>query len=212
MKNTLFPVVLGLAILFSIPAVGQTSPEEPPMMKDTTSPKPMLGFRLGANFQTITSSDWVQAYNAGVTGGFFAGFHQKNAGIRLEILASTTQYKSVIPIDSEGNKGNFSVVYLDVPLLFEYNIIPQLSIQLGPQFSSIVSVTKQTTLDADPKVLFKSSEFSGVVGLEAKLPAHIIAGARYIYGFTNLNNSALVSSENWETRTIQVYAGYIIKQ
>jgi len=211
MKCTSFLVLSGLALLFSIRAAGQTSPDEP-IMKDTTSPKPEIGIKLGANFQSITSTDWIQAYNPGIAGGFFAGFHKNKVGIRAEILASTSHYQSVIAIDSDGTKGNFGMVYLNIPVLFEYKIIPCLSIQAGPQYSNLLSINKLSPLSSDPKVLFKSGEFSAVVGVEAKLPAHIIAGARYIYGLTNLNNGALISSETWQTRTIQIYAGYIISQ
>lgn len=180
-------------------------------INDSTAPKPMFGFKVGANFQTISGSDWVQATRTGFTGGFFAGLHKNKIGVRAEILASTTRYVSKTAIDSEGHIGDFNVVYLDIPLLLELSFVPWLSIQLGPQYSNMVSVTKNTALDADPKVVFKAGSFSAVGGLEVKLPMHINAGARYVYGFSNLNNEAFASSQNWQTSSVQVYIGYSIR-
>src|ERR1017187_9730232 len=87
-----------LTILFSFPALGQST-EFVPAPIDTTLPKPEFGFKLGANFQSITSTDWVQTYNTGVVGGFFVGFHKNKIGVNAEILVSTTGYKTVKGID-----------------------------------------------------------------------------------------------------------------
>ena len=210
MKCTAQLAIFGLSILFSVQVTGQSLPDES-FVKDTTAPKPEIGFKLGANFQSITTSDWVQAYNAGFLGGFFVGLHKNKIGVRAEILASTAHYQSAIAIDSVGNKGNFNLIYLNVPLLLEYRVIPNLSILLGPQYNNVVSVTKLSTLDGDPKVLFKSGEFAAVLGVEGKLPHRIGIGARYIYGLTSVNNYAPFSNESWQTRSIQIYASYTIK-
>ena len=99
---------------------------------DSTAPKPLLGIRLGANFQGITGSDWVQAVNTGVVGGFYAGMHKNKVGVQLEILASTTKYKSKITIDTDGNIANFNVTYLNIPLLLNYISFLILCFRLGP--------------------------------------------------------------------------------
>jgi hypothetical protein len=217
MKQGLFLAVLILFILsFSI-CNGQDSLSVS-YLNDSTAPKPLFGLKLGMNVETITSSDWVKANNLGVTGGFFAGFHKNKFGVRAEILVSTTSYKSTIKIDSGGNVGDFNVVYFNVPLLFEYNITSWLSIQVGPQYNNLVSITKNAAFNSDPKVLFTPGGFSGAIGLEGKLPHNVIAGARYIYGFSNLNNykaistvNNVLSSQDWHTRSLQIYLGYSIR-
>jgi len=207
----LFTLTFALGILFFCSASRAQVANELFNPNDSTAPKPLIGIKAGVNLQSITSSDWVQALNAGFSGGFYAGLHKDKIAFRAEFLVGTTSYKSKVAIDSEGNIGNFNVVYLNIPLLFEYCFIPHLAVQVGPQYSNMISATKKSSFDGDPKVLFKAGEFSGVLGLEAKITAHFNAGARYIMGFTNLNNQAFTSSQVWHTNTIQVYAGYTFK-
>jgi len=179
---------------------------------DSTAPKPYFGIKAGVNAQTITGTDWVSGYNTGFSGGFFAGLHKNKVGVRLEILASTTHYKSKISIDTDGNIGDFNVIYLNIPLLLDYTVIPnRLSVQLGPQYSNVVSVTKNSQLYADPKVLFKAGEFAAVIGMEAQLHKSIFAGARAGYCFSNMNNQATTSTQTWQNRSFQVYFGYRFK-
>ncbi len=159
--------------------------------------------------QSITSTDWVNTTNTGFMGGFFAGLHKNRVTLRAEVLISTTQYKSIVPIDSEGNIGNFNIVHLNVPVLLDVEIIKNhLSVYAGPQYSNMISATKKTAFDGDPKVVFKSGEFAGVAGIEGKFCKHILIGGRYVYGFTDLNNEAFTSTEKWQNRAFQVYIGY----
>ncbi len=211
MKLRLFIPYLLMSFLF-VPAAQCQVAGELFHPADSTAPKPYFGIKAGVNMQSITGADWVSGYNTGFSGGFFAGLHKNRIGVRLEILASTTHYKSKISIDTDGNIGDFNVTYLNVPLLLDYTIIRNhLSLQVGPQYSNMVSVSKNSQLYADPKVLYKSGEFAGVIGLEANLPHKIIVGARYNYCFTNMNNQATTSTETWQNTSLQVYIGYCVK-
>lgn len=208
--RVIIPLLL-MSFLFVSVASGQVANElfHP---ADSTAPKPYFGIKAGVNMQSITGADWVSGFNTGFSGGFFAGLHKNRIGVRLEILASTTHYKSKISIDTDGNIGDFNITYLNVPLLLDYTIIRNhLSVQLGPQYSNMVSVSKNSQLYADPKVLYKAGEFAGVIGLEANLPHKFIVGARYNYCFTNMNNQATTSTETWQNSSVQIYVGYCVK-
>ncbi len=210
MKHGIFILFSLMSFLFAADARCQVAGEvfNP---ADSNAPKPFFGIKAGVNVQSITGADWVSAYNTGFSGGFFAGLHKNKLGVRLEVLASTTRYKSKISIDTDGNIADFSVVYLNIPLILDYSFIPHLSVQFGPQYSNVVSVTKNSQLYADPKVLYKSGEFAALIGLEAKLPQKFIAGARYIYCFSDMNNQATTSTQTWQNRSVQIYIGYSFK-
>lgn len=210
-------VLFVCALLFAFAARCQESFElfNP---NDSTLPRPEFGFRAGANVQTISGNDWVKANNTGLTAGFFAGLHKNKFGGRVEIMLSTTQFKTRIALDSDGNAGDFTLAFLDIPLLMEYTPVPQLTILLGPQYTNLVSVSKNAPFDADPKVVFKSSLFSAVIGAEVNIRKHYIVGARYVYGLSDLNNRTaistvnnMVSTETWKTGAVQMYFSYRIK-
>ena len=211
MKFGILPFVLTFFFLFASRGFCQVG-NELFNANDSTLPKPIFGIKIGANIQGITGNDWVSANNTGFMGGFYAGMHKKKVSVMLEILASTTRYKSKISIDTDGNIGDFNVTYLNVPLILEYNVIPHLSIQVGPQYNNILSVSKNSMLYADPKVVFKAGEFAGIIGLVAKLPHNFNVGARYIYGFSDINNQAFTSTQAWHEHALQITAGYTISK
>jgi hypothetical protein len=91
----------------------------------------------------------------------------------------------------------------------EYKIVPRLWVQAGPQFNVLLSAKSDNKLYDDPKKFFNTSSLNIVGGLEARLPAHLVAGARYILGLTDINNpSGSRTNEAWRTRTIQAYLGF----
>lgn len=215
-RFSLFVIATGMFCAFS--GYGQESPAPVVMTPDSLLPKPVFGVKAGANVQTITGNDWVRANNAGFTGGFFFGLHKNKVGVRAEILVNTTSYKSKYSMDSAGNIGDFNIAALQIPLMFEYQVIPWLSVQVGPQYTSILAVSKNAPFDADPKVMFTSGEFSAVLGVEGKLPYHLVVGGRYIYGLSNINNhsaisngTSIISDEAWYNRSAQIYVGYTFK-
>ena len=189
---------------------------------DSTLPKIEFGLKLGANLQKLTGDTWDNSFKPGIVGGMYVGMQKHKVAVRAEILVNTSHYTSgkvtdtagaitYKVTDSAGNRGDFRATYLDIPLLFEYNVFSCFWLQAGPQYSIVMSVKNLTDYAGDPKVIFKQGELSGVIGLEARFPKHITGGLRYIYGFTNLNNDIVGATDSWQNRTIQIFAGYRIK-
>ncbi len=163
-------------------------------------PKVTLGVKAGANFQTLSGSNWESSYKPGILGGAFVGVIFKDKfGVQAEGLVKSARF----------NVGGFSdnyvkTVSLDVPLLFQYKLFWRVWAHAGPQFSNIISA--KDSANSDVKTFFKSSDISGVLGLEVKLPLHLTVGARYILGFSDVNNTAV--SEAWRNRYAQLYLGF----
>jgi hypothetical protein len=192
MKRTLF-TVLSVVLL-----AGQAMAQVPVVGK--VLPKITLGIKAGANMQTITGNTWDGKYNPGFVAGAFLGLTKGKIGVQVEALVKSAK------LDSKGSVTSPTVsvktMSLDIPLLLQYKLISRLWIQAGPQFSSTISAKQGST---DVKNALNTSNFDAVVGLQAILPLHLVAGARYVHGLTDFNKS---NTETWNSRSIQVYVGF----
>jgi hypothetical protein len=163
-------------------------------------PKFDLGIKAGINYEQLNGSNVDNSYNPGFQGGIFAGFRKKRFGVQIEGLISFSKYSIADSVKS----GEFKATYINIPLLFQYKIVPLLWLQIGPQYSGIVSVKNTDGFTNDANSLFKSGAVSGVIGLELKLPLHINIGARYILGFSDINNNG---GDAWKQRVFQAHIG-----
>jgi outer membrane immunogenic protein len=218
MKRTLLLTIISTTLLFTTHAGAQYLFNA----NDSTLPRIEFGLKAGVNMQTLTGETWDNSFKPGIAGGMYVGMQKNKVGVRVEILANTSRYTSKSITDSFGNhtytvtdsagdRGDFRATYLNIPLLFEYNVFSYFWLQAGPQYSIVMSVKNLTRYDGDPKVIFKQGELSGVIGIEARFRMHITGGLRYIYGFTNMNNDIVGSTDTWQNRTIQLFAAYRIK-
>lgn len=200
MKNTLLMTVLSATILCTSTAHAQV-----PVVSKVL-PKVTLGVKVGANFQDLNgNSTFDNSYKGGVAGGVFVGVTKNKWGIQAEGLVKTVKYSLSDAFQGQGSK-DVNTVYLDVPVLLEYKIVDRLWVQLGPQFSSLLSAKNNST---DVKTSFNTTDFSGVLGLQVILPVHIIAGARYVYGFSDMNNNKqFFGNDAFHNRSFQIYAGF----
>jgi hypothetical protein len=201
MKHTLLLSFLSIALL-----THQRSEAQIPGVSKIQKalPKVDLGIKLGANFQQLDGNTaWKDTYNAGIFGGAFVGVHKGKMGVQAEVLLKSVKYD--LNVGSTSPITYIKALYLDIPVLFQYRLIPRLWVQAGPQFS--IMLNAKDNLEKDVKSNFSSSDISGVLGLEAKLPIHLVAGARYVYGFTDINDNA-TATDAWRNRSIQLYLGY----
>ena len=202
MKRTLLLTALSATLFLSNRAEAQV-----PVVSKVL-PKVTVGLKVGANFQDLSSnSSFQNSYQGGVVGGAFVGITKHKWGVQVEGLVKSVKYSFSDALQGLGASSDVNTVYLDVPVLLEYKIIPRLWVQLGPQFSDLLSAKSGGT---DQKSDFKSSDFSGVLGLQAILPLHFILGARYIYGFSDINNqsSPIFGTDAWRNRSFQIYLGW----
>jgi len=183
-------------------------------------PKIDLGLKLGANMAQLSGNSWDNGYKASFLGGIFTGFRAHKMGVQAELFFSQSNY-SVQGHDfydaysqfynnakDSAKNGAFRVTYMNIPVLFQYKIVPLLWLQIGPQYSGVVSVKDADGLVKDAKSLFKSGSVSGVIGLELKLPLHINFGARYVIGFSDVNATNI--SGAWQEKQLQIHVGYTI--
>lgn len=157
-----------------------------------------LGIKAGSDLSEVSG----YSVQSGLKGGFMAGaFAEVNLillGAQAEVLYSQ--------INTQGaNNQNTRLQYLNIPILLTLKLpIPVLSLQLGPQFGTLLN--KNDNLATDGKTAFTSGNFCMVAGAQLNL-LKFKAGIRYVYGFTDINNAG---SGSWETRTVQMYIGFRI--
>ncbi len=170
--------------------------------------------KAGVNMQSLSGKSWTNDFRPGVVAGVNVGWHKKKIGVAAEVLVSSASYESTLIQDSASKEYlKLNAIYISIPVLFQWQFIPALKLQVGPQYSNLMSMKGANFTVGDPKVLFKSSEFSAVVGLEATFAKKINVGARFIAGLSDVNNGGLstAASEAWTNTAIQVHVGYKIK-
>lgn len=178
-----------------------------------------LGIKAGMNFTRMSGNTWSGGYRAGVLGGAFASVGVKKIGGQAEVLIGTTSFTGnggvfdaagylLNPMDSTSN-GNFSATYLHIPLLLNLKLFGNATIQLGPQFSQLLSINdKDKFLNKPAANVFNESDFAGVVGLQLNLPLKLHAGVRYTFGLTDQSTNAPGINETWRLSTIQLSLGF----
>jgi hypothetical protein len=183
-----------------------------------------LGIKAGANFQKLKGDTWGDANRTGYFGGLFLNATFKKYGVSGEVLFSQTSFTTTgtklnnakkaaaatnySVIDSSAKEGAFAVTTISVPILFNLKVIKNLWLQVGPQYSAVISVKDKDGLVSDANDLFKSGDISGVIGAHLNLPVNLSIGARYIMGFSDVNATNNSASESWRNRSAQIYIGY----
>ena len=169
-----------------------------------------FGIKAGTNLSQITGRSFDQGFQWGLSAGAFAELNFTSKwGIQPELLFNQTKTQTASNFNEvfdEGfNSTNVSLNYLSIPILASYKILPILSIQVGPQFGILMSTSQDITSSASKA--FKSGDFSMVGGAQVNLGG-FKAGARYVYGFTNLDN--VTNVDTWKNQNIQLYIGFRI--
>jgi Outer membrane protein beta-barrel domain len=166
-----------------------------------------LGVKVGTNLARIDGRAFTDGFEWGYTVGAFAELNiDKKWGVQPEVLFNQTNtqtadgFGQIIP-DGVSNV-SVKMNYLTIPLLLSYKPIPVLSFQLGPQFGILMS-TNQTVVGNGEKA-FKNGDISIVGGAQVNL-GHFKAGARYIYGLSDLNG--VNDADTWKNQNIQIYVG-----
>ncbi len=163
-------------------------------------PTVTLGVKAGANLQRISGDATINtSMKPGILGGVFLSVNKKKNGVRVEGMVHTAKFAAAASSSVYTN-----TVSLDIPVLFEHRLVKRVWLQLGPQFTSLISAKANT--GADMKGSFRNSDVSAVGGLEIQLPMKFTLSGRYILGFVNVNNT--VPAATWKNSSIQIAVGY----
>lgn len=163
-----------------------------------------LGLRAGVNFATqdakLPSVDDLSISSiTGFVGGvyFNAMFGDGKIGIQPEILYSTKGSTYNFTYSGINENGEDKLKYIDIPILFRWQLIKLLNLQVGPQFSILADAARETDGNTEDIMdELKNSEMSLVIGAEVNLPFRLDITARYIYGLTDISEISEVEITN----------------
>jgi hypothetical protein len=166
-----------------------------------------LGIKAGTNISQITGRSFDQGFQWGFSVGAFSELNFTGKwGIQPEVLFNQTNTQTASnfnDIYEQGiNSRNVTLNYLCIPILLSWKPIPLLSIQVGPQFGILMNTNENITTNGVNA--FKSGNFSLVGGAQLNLGG-FKAGARYVYGLTNLND--VTNADTWKNQNFQLYIG-----
>lgn len=116
---------------------------------------------------------------------------------------------------------NFSLYYIDIPLMFGIDLIKDFTFNIGIQPSVLIGGTLRTSEDGDTNWRNLSNnltrfDFSTLFGVEYDLQEQMFIGIRFNYGFVPLQNyQGELTIENdgklISNRAFQIYLGYKLK-
>ncbi len=161
-----------------------------------------IGLKAGANANKITGISFKDEYKLSYQAGAFMEIDiNKKIGFQPEVLFSQSQgtTTSTVMVPSQ----NYSLNYLNIPILLRYKIGKIVVLNVGPQYSILLN--KDNTLVVNGKNAIKDGDFAMVAGLQLGFKYLRFYG-RYNVGLNNLNDFS--NLENWKSEQIQVGVGF----
>lgn len=222
-------LILGLAVISSSFALAQTA-------KTSSSPV-RFGIKAGMNIASLSKDEGLedQKSKIGFNAGAFANIPVASSfSIQPEILYSGLGAKQTFK-ESVGNETNgyktkdsysTNLNYLAVPVMFQYNFVPNFYIEAGPEFGFLLggktkgdnetttyvngtatTATKSYSEDIDTEHLNKFNVGIGI-GLGYYFTDNIGVTARYVAGVTDLAKDRPSNSDAIKNNVFQVGLAY----
>ena len=157
-----------------------------------------VGIKAGVNFANLSGPDDINT--SSITsfhgGGYINLNFSEKIGLTPEVLWTA--------FGSEIDNAKLVTNYISIPLMLRWKPVSLISLEAGPQFNFLVSADFDGT---DFKDQLKSNEFGLGLGAGLHFPLGLNVGARYILGFTDINE---VGTDEIKNRTFQLYAGWTL--
>ncbi|MEN9570494.1 MAG: hypothetical protein RL172_1725 [Bacteroidota bacterium] len=167
-----------------------------------------LGVKLGSNINKLSGQSFKNEFSYGYHAGVFSEIGLgKKWTIQPEVLFNqvntdtTSKFSELYKLDFD-KVSDIKLSYISIPLLLNYNLSKNFSIQAGPQYGILID--KNKNLLENGKSAFKSGDFSMLAGMQIKLAGLRIYG-RYAVGLNNLND--IDNQDKWKNQTIQLGLG-----
>jgi hypothetical protein len=181
--------------------------------------KIQIGLKTGLNLNNVDGGVWKNELKTSWHGGAYISIKLKKIGLHGEAYLSQTTYSTDSSVISASNlwniyKNSFNTVtanktinvnYINFPILLQIKLIPNVWLQMGPQFSGVVNIKDQDSLLKGSQEIFKSGAVAAVGGLWIDLPMKLNIGARFITDLSNANKAT--TDDLWKSRVFQFHLG-----
>ncbi|GAA5087983.1 porin family protein [Chryseobacterium ginsengisoli] len=165
---------LGLAIAISSLTFAQE--------KEKSSAQPVkFGIKAGLNVSSINDDD--SKAKAGFYGGFFANIPVASSfSVQPEVL-----YNGMGAKDKTYSSLKLNLDYISLPVMVQYNVLPELYLEAGPQFSFAISQkVKGDGGSVDVDKAFKGFDLGLGLGAGYYIEQKFGITARYVAGLTDI--------------------------
>ncbi len=163
---------------------------------DNTARDISFGVKGGVNFASLTGGDFFDDVNSRTSFhvGALAEFPIADIfSLQVEALYSGQGFEADFR-GPEGDKAEYQLDYINIPVLAKFYIAKGLSIEAGPQFSFLVNEEFDFNPNNDDGDIdlegtdaeAESFEFGAAAGITFELPSGLFATGRYIHGFTDI--------------------------
>lgn len=168
-------ILLGLALVAGTFSFAQKT------SNNTASSPVRFGLKAGLNVSTISN------YDVNSKAGFYAGAFAtipvaQDFSVQPEVLYSGVGAKS-----KHDSSDKLNLDYIAVPVMFQYNALPNLYVEAGPQFGFLVSAkSKFNNGSVDVKDATKGFDFGLGLGAGYYFTPNIGVNLRYLAGLTDI--------------------------
>ena len=177
-----------------------------------------FGAKGGVNFANVVGDD---AGDANMFVGFNAGFFVEipvtdKLTIQPEILYSAQGSKSEGPLVIDGSlydvKATMKLNYINIPVMFKYNVVEKFSLEAGPYVGFLTTAKMKVDVDGygsateDMKDLVKSTDFGVALGMNYDFSDVIFANVRYQGGLTQIGDTG--EGDNIKNSVFQLGLGF----
>ena len=168
-------IFLGLALVAGTFTFAQKT------SSNTSSSPVRFGLKAGLNVSTISN------YDVNSKAGFYAGVFAnipvaQDFSVQPEVLYSGMGAKS-----KHDSSDKLNLDYIAVPVMFQYNALPNLYLEAGPQFGFLVSAkNKFNGGSIDVKDGTKGFDFGLGLGAGYYFTPNIGVNVRYVAGLTDI--------------------------
>lgn len=202
-------LILGLAVTVSTLAFAQTT------SKSSSSPV-AFGIKAGMNVASLSKDEGLddQGSKIGFNAGVFANIPVASSfSIQPEVLY--TQYGDKYDETVAGTRYSSARHhdYIAVPVMFQYNALPNLYLEAGPEFGFLVNAKNKLKNETDNNVIAESGDykdqlngFNFGLGLGAGyyFTPNIGLTARYVAGLTDVAKDRPSGSDAVKNNVFQV--------
>ncbi|MBO9691208.1 porin family protein [Chryseobacterium sp.] len=208
-------LILGLALTAGTLAFAQQT-------TNTSSNPVTFGVKGGMNVSSLSKDSGLDDQKSKI------GF---NAGVFANIpLASSFSVQPEVLYSQYGNKSDFTALgtkysastkldYIAVPVMFQYNLIPDLYVEAGPEFGFMVSAKNKlknesngnSTTSDNYKDNFNTFNFGIGLGAGYYFTPNLGLTARYVAGLTDIAKNRPSGSDAVRNNVFQVGLAYKFK-
>ncbi|GEN65913.1 MULTISPECIES: porin family protein [Chryseobacterium] len=191
-------ILLGLALVAGTFTFAQKT------STNTSASSPVrFGLKAGLNVSSLSNGGWNS--KAGFYGGVFANIPvAQDFSVQPEVLYSGMGAKAKSNSDVK-----FNLDYIAVPVMFQYNALPNLYLEAGPQFSFLVSSKlKDNSNSLDVKDGTKSFDFGLGLGAGYYFTPNIGVNVRYVAGLSDVAKDRPSGSDSVKNGAFQVGLAY----